>query len=150
MKKFEFKLAPVLKQRKLKEEEALRNLGVAQRAYQAELERKRVMLESLQSSLQRRERLGQEAIGVLAFQLENEFIAGTKQRIQRQDQAIFRASKGVEKALRAYLQAKKSLRALETLHDKAYAEYRNERARREQREQDDLVLMRARLGAGDL
>lgn len=146
MKRFQFKFAPILKQRKVREEQALRALGDAQRAYQEELHRKQKMLFDLEQALLRREGLGSsEPVGALSFQLEEEFIQGTKRRIARQDQAIVRASKTVSKALREYLAARKQTRMMEVLREKAYAEYRRERAKWEQKNADDLTVMRARL-----
>lgn len=144
MKRFEFKFETVLRARKTREEDALRALGAAQRAYQAELSRKAELLSELEEALKRRECLGIEPVGPVAFRLENDFIAGTKQRITRQEQAIFRASKGVEKALRAYLFARKQTRMIEVLREKAYAEYRKARAKHEQKQLDDLSVMRSR------
>ncbi len=145
MARFRFKLEPVLKHRKTREDEALRALGAAQRAYQLEVLKKARLRDDLARSLERREQIGREPALSIAFQLENDFIAGTKQRLVRADQAIFRASKNVEKALRAYLKSKRETRAMELLREKAFAEFRKEQNKREQREQDDLSLMRLRL-----
>jgi flagellar protein FliJ len=145
MRKFQFKLAAVLKLRKSREEEALLHLADAQRRYQAELQRRAELRRDLQRSLERRELLAEITIDSTPYRLENEFISGTKQRLIQADQAIFRASKGVEKALRAYLQARRQTRIIETLHDKAYAEYRKERAKWQQKQMDDLTIMRHRL-----
>jgi flagellar export protein FliJ len=145
MKKFEFKFAAVLKQRKIREEDALRGLGQAQRAYQAELAHKSKLLSDLDLSLKRRELLGEIPVSPLAFQLEDQFIVGTKHAIRRADQAIFRATKGVEKALRAYLNARKQSRMIEILREKAYEQYRRERSKHEQKRLDDITIMRERL-----
>lgn len=143
MKRFQFKFATILKQRRTREEDSLRALGAAQRAYQEELNKKQRLLFDLDRAYRRRETLASEPIGVLAFQLEDEFIQGTKHRITRQDQAIMRASRGVEKALRTYLHARKQTKMMETLYDKAYAEYRKAKAKEEQKRQDDIAIMRS-------
>jgi flagellar export protein FliJ len=148
MRKFQFKFAAVLKLRKTREEEALRHLATAQRRYQAELNHKAKLRSDLARSLERREHLAQITIDTTPYRMENEFISGTKQRLIQQDQAIFRVSKAVEKALRAYLQARRQTRTVEVLHDKAYAEYRKERAKSEQKQQDEMTIMRARLKRG--
>jgi flagellar FliJ protein len=142
MRRFRFRLEPVLKHRKTLEEQALRGLGAAQRAFQLEVLKKNRLRDDLARSLGRREQIGLEPTGSVAFQLENDFIAGTKQRLIKADQAIFRASKNVEKALRAYLKTKRDTRAIELLRQKALEEFRKEQGKREQREQDDLNLMR--------
>ncbi|MCM2277237.1 MAG: flagellar export protein FliJ [Oligoflexia bacterium] len=145
MRKFRFKLETVLKQRKTREEDCLRALGAAQRAYQEQLNRRARLLEDLAVAHRRRESLGREPVGAVAFKLEDDFIVGTQQRIVQQEQAIFRASKAVAKALRGYLDARKASRMLELLREKEYAEYRKARAKWEQKQLDDLVVMRAHL-----
>ncbi|MCM2324311.1 MAG: flagellar export protein FliJ [Oligoflexia bacterium] len=145
MKRFRFKLETVLKQRKTKEEDALRVLGAAQRAYQEQLNRKAALQAELSTAHRRRESLGIEPVGAVAFKLEDDFIVGTKQRIVHAEQAIFRASKVVARALRAYLEARKATRTLELLREKEYAEYRKARAKWEQKQLDDLTVMRAHL-----
>src|SRR3954469_16842880 len=102
MRKFRFRLEPVLNVRKSREDEALRALGDAQRALQAELARKAALSQTLSAALARREDLGREPVGANAFQLEHSLILGTKQRIIRQDQSIVRAQRVVERAMRAY------------------------------------------------
>jgi flagellar export protein FliJ len=127
-----------------REEEALRALGAAQRAYQQELAHKARLLQQLEDSLIRRESLGIEPVGPVAFQLEQDFIVGTKQRLIKADQAILRASKAVEKALRAYLAARRQTKMMDTLREKDFVEWRKAAAKREQLEMDDLSIMRAR------
>lgn len=144
MKKFEFKLAPVLKIRKSREEIALRDLARAQRAYQAEIAKKAALQRQLAESLARREQLGQEPVTPNAFRTEQDFINGTKHRIIIADQCIVRASKGVEKALRAYLHARRQTRMIEVLYEKAYSEHRKARMKYEAKQIDDLSIMRAR------
>ena len=145
MKKFQFKLAPVLDLRKKREEEFLRALGAAQIAYQRELSKKQALLKILEDSLLRRETLGNESIDINPFRLETDYIAGTKQRILRADQQIVKASRAVEKALRAYLLARRQTRAMETLYEKDFQEYKRAVQKREQKDQDDLMIMRQRM-----
>ena len=144
MNKFKFKLETVLQLRRTREEEALRALAQAQRIYQAELAKKAKLLFDLSEALNRRESLGIVAIGIDAFQLEQNFIGGTKQRIVQQNQALVRASRGVEKSLRAYLFTKRQTRTIEILREKQYKEFRKALSKREQKELDELSVMRAR------
>jgi flagellar export protein FliJ len=145
VKKFRFKFSTILKHRKTREEEALRRLGEAQAAYQAELREKARISGELDQSLLRRERLGNEPTAIMAFRLEQDFITGTKQRLIRQEQAIIRASRSVEKALRAYLITRRQTQMMERLYEQHFEEFKKERARKEQREMDDLTVMRARM-----
>jgi flagellar FliJ protein len=148
MRKFRFQFETVLSVRKNRENDALTALGGAQRAYQLEVARKHELQLTLARALERREGLAQRNFeSALAFQLEQAYINGTKQRIIQADQAIMRASRVVEKALRAYLTARRQTRMIEILREKAYAEFRRELARRERRELDELIVLRARFAA---
>ena len=148
MAKFKFRLAAVLKLRKTREEESLRVLGAAQRAYQEELTRKLKLVGDLKDSLTRREELGSQpnrSIGALSFQLEDDFIEGQKYRIVRQDRIIVRASKVVEKALRAYLFAKRQSLMIEKISEREHLAFKREQSKREQKQQDDFSIMRDHL-----
>jgi flagellar export protein FliJ len=146
MKRFKFQFATVLNVRKSRENDALSHLGAAQRVYQQELAQKQELVRTLQSALVRRESLGQNgATPALSFQLEQAYITGTKQRIMRADQAIVRASRSVEKSLRAYLAARRQTRMIELLEERAFAEFKRERTKKENKELDELMVLRARL-----
>lgn len=79
----------------------------------------------------------------MSFRLEQDFINGLKQRLVRQEQVIARASKAVEKTLRAFLHARRETRIMEMLYEKHFAEWKRSRARKLQKELDDLTVMRA-------
>lgn len=149
MKKFNFQFQTLEKVRRTREDEALRALSEAQRAYAAAQEQKNAQLRALESSLVRREEMGGRGAGfamaAFAFQLENDFIGGTKQRIVQADQAILRARRGVERALRNYIQARRQTRMIELLREKAYGEFKTAKAKHEQKQLDDLTIMRTRL-----
>jgi flagellar export protein FliJ len=142
MKRFKFRFEAVEKVRKTREKESLRALGAAQRELLAARARKDSLVSALQGSLLRRERLGQEAVSPTAYVLETDFIQGTKARIIQSEQGITRAQRGVEKAMRVYLLALRQLRAIENLREKMFAEFKRAKAKKEQKESDDLTLMR--------
>jgi len=152
MKKFRFKFSSILNLRKTREGEALRALSSTQRAYQIELRNKADILEKLDQSLNRRQNLAEksrsstEVVGALDYQLEQNFIVGLKQNIIRADQQIVRASRTVQKALYSYLMAKRQTKMMETLYEKEFDHYKKALAKKEQAAQDDLSIMRARLG----
>lgn len=126
----------------------MKQLAVAQQIYQQELAQKAALELQLADALARRENLGSTPVLIAAFLTEQDFITGTKQRIIQSQQAISRASRGVEKGLRAYLQARRQAKMMESLYDKDYAEFRREKARKEQRIAEDLATMRARFVSG--
>lgn len=143
-KKFKFRLEAVEKIRRVKEQEALRGLAHAQSKFQVALNHKVELLGELEKSLIRREGLGTiKAAPALDFQMETAFISGTKQRIIQADQAILRAKKFVEKALRELLVARRALRTIETLREKAYEEFKREMRKREQKALEDIYVGRS-------
>ncbi|MEK6705088.1 MAG: hypothetical protein AABZ06_04820, partial [Bdellovibrionota bacterium] len=92
--------------------------------------------------LLRRENLGKEPVGIIPFKLENDFITGTKQRLQKTENLIIKAKKGVEKAIRAYLAARKQTLIIEKLYEKALGEFKKQLGKRHEKEMNDLFLMR--------
>jgi flagellar export protein FliJ len=149
MRKFRFKFDTLLKQRKAREEAALRQLSEAQRAYQAELARKSELEGQLERGLLRREALGQSPTQITAFLVEQDFITGTKQRLIQNQQAITRAMRGMEKSLRTYLHCRRQTRMMETLYEKHYEEFKKELARKEAKMLEDFAVMRSRLALED-
>lgn len=145
MKKFKFKFEVVLEVRRNRENEALRNLADAQREHQTEIRKKNDLELALKQSLERRELLGKTPAQIQSFQAEQDFIDGNKRRIIQAEYAIYRAAKKVEKVMRFYLQAKRQTRVMETLYEQEYQKYRIELAKKEQKELDDLMVMRNRL-----
>jgi flagellar export protein FliJ len=141
-KKFRFRLEAVEKVRRAKEQETLRALAHAQAKYRDTLLAKQALMEETNVALARRDSLAATSQTIVAYQLETEFIVGNKQRMIQSDQAIFRARKFVEKALRETLIAKRALRAIEMLREKAYAEFKIEVRKKEQKELEDLYTSR--------
>jgi len=136
--RFRFRLEAVEKVRRIKEEEALRGLASAQAKYHETLRAKQRILEANDHALARRDALAGTPQPVLAFQIENEFISGNRQRLVQADHAILRSRKFVEKALREVIMAKRALRAIELLREKAYAEFKTELRKREQKSMEEL------------
>ena len=144
-KKFRFRLEAVEKVRRAKEQEALRGLAAAQSKYQEALKHKQWLMEETEDALKRREMLAGTAQPVLAYQLENEFINGNKVRIVQADQAIFRARKFVEKALREVIVAKRAVKAIENLREKAFTEFKIQLRKKDQKDLEELYVSRSRL-----
>ena len=145
MRKFQFKYQAVLHERKMKEGHALELLADAQHALQKELELKNGLIKELQYSLERKEQLGVHAVKISEFQSEQAFIIGTKQRMIQADQRVFRAQKSVDKALRNYAQCKRKSQIMEELREKYYIEYKKDLKKNDQKQIDDLVVMRLHL-----
>jgi flagellar export protein FliJ len=145
MAKFTFRFETVLKQRKQEETSTMTKLATAQRALLAEKEKKERLQRALADALWRREELGTASVTISAYHLEESFIVGTKQRIIQQEQGIMRASRGVEKALRAFLIARRRTEVVTRLREKDLAEFKKAVTKREQKQMDDLTVMRSRI-----
>ncbi|MEO5970856.1 MAG: flagellar FliJ family protein [Bdellovibrionia bacterium] len=145
MKKFNFRFQTVLQVRKIREREFLRQLSRTQRAHQEELNKKSQLVLQLEKAFGRRENLGSVNEDIVSFYLEDNFVLGTKQRILQSEKAILRASKAVERALQTYLLAKRQSKIIETLLEKAQKEYRQAFRKNEEKEMDEMLVMRTRL-----
>lgn len=145
MNKFDFKFQAVLQVRKIREREFLRQLARTQKAYQEELRKKSQLNLQLEKSFERRENLGSMNEDVASFHLEDNFVIGTKQKIVQADRAIARATKAQERALQVYLLAKGQSKIIETLLERAKEEHRRALRKKEERDLDELGIMRNRL-----
>ncbi len=143
MKRFKFRFDAVEKVRRNREQQVLRLLGASQRDLEAAQARKRKLTERLATALAAREKIGLQSAYPADFGISTDFIQGTKQRIIQADGAIARAKRALEKATRVYLIARRQLRAIETLREKHHEEWKRERSKKEQKELDDLVIMRS-------
>lgn len=127
----------------------MRALALAQTKYQETLRAKLALIQDNEQALQRRQSLAQTAQPVLAYQLETEFIVGNKQRMIQADQAIFRARKFVERALRDVILAKRALKAIEILREKAYLEFKTALRKKEQKDLEEIYVSRASIAENE-
>lgn len=141
-KKFRFKLVVVQDLRKREEDLALKKLAETQNKFQSLVTKKSNLFKQLEETLLKRENLSNQDQNIHSFLLHNDFIIGCKVRIFQMDQVITKARKNVEKALREYIIAKRKTRALETLYEKAFAEYKKELSKKEQKDNEDLYTVR--------
>lgn len=143
MKKFRFRFSAVERVRKIREDEALRAFGLAQRGLAAAEARKVELQQELSAAMSRFERMGNAAaVPASFFGVENSLVVGHRQRLIQQEQAITRARRGVEKALRAYILARRQTRIIERLKERDLEDFKRERTKREQKTIDDQVSMR--------
>ncbi len=143
-KKFRFRLTAVESVRRAKEQETLRALAQAQRKYQEAIQAKIALLEDNDRALNRRQALASTAQSVVSYQLETEFITGNHQRMIQSDQAIFRSRKFVERALREVILAKRAVKAIEILREKAFMEFKTELRKKEQKDLEEIYVSRGR------
>lgn len=145
MKKFKFKFESVEKVRKMRENEALRYLADAQKKLQEAKDHKLRLQRDLLQARMRLEMMGQQPTTPIHFQIEGEYVEGTKHRIMLQDQAIFRAQKGVEKALRNYIVTRRKTRMIEVIREKHHAEFKKALRKHEEKEMAEMYVMRANM-----
>lgn len=149
MKRFKFRLEAVEKVRKRGEEEALRVLGDARRRLQEVIEQGEALKKALDASLERRELLGKNPVSAAEFAIEEGFISGTKLRIANLTHAFAKAQRGVEKATRFYLHARRQLHVITTLREREHEAFRKDQLKREQKAIDEMVVMRAAARASE-
>lgn len=145
MKRFSFRFQILLETRKREEDEALKQLGIAQRARAHELARKERILGAIAKAYHRIHSIGDskaEIQGAEAFRVEQDFIAGSKLRSMQADQAILRAHRAVERATRQFLAARRRTRMIEILREKDLEEFKKARNKKEAREMDELTVLR--------
>jgi len=102
---------------------------------------------ALDAAAARKQELGRNSSNSSQFAIEEDFIAGTKLRIAQLAPAVARAQKGVEKATRFFLHARRQLHVITTLRERDGEAFNREQAKREQKEIDDMVVMRANRAA---
>ncbi len=146
MSKFRFNLETVERVRKVSEEKALSDFSVAQRKFLEEVAKKETAIKSREKAM-----LDRAALSIARASdyttLEN-YILGLGKSIQIADQAIIRARRQLNAAFRVYVGAKKSRMMIDSLKEKALADFKREKSKREQKEIDDLVSMRLVKRAG--
>lgn len=153
MKRFRFRFESVEKVRKVREEDALRALGRAQadlqtaRSNLAELEKELELgLKNREFALSEKEtgQIHGNAAVMEVLRIQDLHVSGTKQRIQWAKNTVSRYERGVDKAMRAYLFARRQMRMVEILRERDLEQYKKELSRHQQKNLDDYLVMRAK------
>lgn len=142
MKKFRFRFEAVEKLRKNQEQRAMQEFAEAQRDYFACVREKEKLLIDLENALIGREKLADEWTSPHLFQLQDSHIFGVKKSIGRAEQTIIRAHKKLQKAMKAFLEARRNVKKIEHLKNKDLEIYKRDRAKYEQNRLDELTTMR--------
>lgn len=143
MKRFQFKLEALLTIREQQVHEALRILAETQRNLMSEQERKNSLENQLKNAALRRELLGNKISSIQEYRIEDALIQGNRKRIEFSDRAIIRAKKWVNQAMSQYLVARRRKTIIEKLKDKAKEDYKMELRKFEQKQLDDIYVMRS-------
>ena len=150
MAKFKFKLETVEKVRLQKEQKMLEELSISQRNYQEKISAKKAILEKKQNAFTQKNELVSKAAVINDIRLIEDYITGLKVQVVRADQAIIRARRFLDQAMRNFIQARRERMMIDRLKEKAMEEFKLETSRLEQKVLDDLMTMRARLNHGPL
>ena len=140
MGKFRFKLQAVLDLKESKLKEALRYMGLAQGRLELELNKKNFIRSRLDSSLQERENLSHFGGGERAV-IET-FVEGSKKRLEQADQAIFRATKILDKTREQVMACKNACKVFEKLKEKALDEHKKSIAKKAAKVSEEWVTLR--------
>lgn len=150
MKRFKFKLEAVRLDRKRGEDLKLREWSIVNRMLAELRNEKTAMEERMKSAF--REMTDLNAMPRLSTGLITElesFIQGLRQRIEWKGGEIARAEKFVERKRVEWMAARQKRMILDKLKEKKVEEHLEEARWREDRDLDDLNLMRARIKAGE-
>lgn len=150
MAKFQFQLQAVEKVRNLTEQKALEEMSRCQRVYQEKLAEKRALFDKKLEAFTAKNEMMSRDCNIQMIQLQEDYITGLKQRMIQADQAIVRARRFLEQAMRQYIKSRKERMMIDKLKEKALEEFKLEQSRLEQKTLDDLMTMRARLNHGPL
>ncbi|MBI5344592.1 MAG: flagellar export protein FliJ [Deltaproteobacteria bacterium] len=149
MKKFVFKLEPLLDYRKRLEEISLKEFSVALRTLDEE-EGKLVLLnEMCRRSSEDIDRLKEEGAGADDFNMHYLYITGLKSHIKGQE-AIIKAVRAEFEAKRAELiEATRKKKVVETIKGKNLHEHMRMFEKEEQKTTDDITSSRFKRGGGE-
>ena len=150
MAKFKFQLETVEKVRIQKEQKMLEEMSASQRVYQEKIAAKKALLEKKQKSFVNKNEMISRDANINEVRLIEDYITGLNQSLIRADQAIIRARRFLEQAMRHYVLARRERMMIDRLKEKALEEFKIEQSRLEQKQLDDLITMRARLNHGPI
>ena len=150
MSKFKFQLDSVEKVRTQKEQKMLEELSQSQGVYQEKINFKKELLAKKQKSFLNKNEMMSADASINEIRLIEDYITGLNQQIIRADQAIIRARRFLDQAMRNYIFARRERMMIDRLKEKALEEFKLEEARLSQKRLDDLITMRARLNHGPL
>jgi len=144
MKRFKFRFAAVEKVRKAREDEALRRLAEARRTHATAVYELEAVVAERNRALDRRDVLSArgETLSIVDVGLESHFISTVRYRIHRHQMAVARAARGIEKALRILLLARRDLMVMDRIREKDVAAFRAERKKWEMKQMDEVASLR--------
>lgn len=142
MKRFKFRFESVEKVRSVREKQALGEVARTQKLLLDAENYAKSIEEKIAAALSHRENLSNERVGSREYQLADVHVLGLKQERVRAETVVRRAKRSVEKAMARAILARRDLKMVETMKEHDIAEFRRERSHYEQKQYDELSIMR--------
>ncbi|MBC7466311.1 MAG: flagellar export protein FliJ [Bdellovibrio sp.] len=143
MKKFSFSLDKVLKHRRMQAELAQKDFLEAQRNYDFEDDQLQQMIATKEAAKQQRVDVVQQTQSWSAtVEQINQYLTGQDVRIQKQNESLLELKKVVEAKRQILQEALTAAKIIEKLRETKKAEFFQEVAKAEQKETDEMSVMR--------
>jgi flagellar export protein FliJ len=141
-KRFNFRLAPLLKIREAKKKDAQRLLGKRMGELRLLQDRLQSLKEAQSGAFDRRRAQQGQPVDIEMWRSVERFLASVERRIDETGTEILKAQELVDEARNALTKAHREHLTLERLRDIRKEQYDLEVARDEQRQSDELALLR--------
>lgn len=148
--KFKFPLDIVLKERKVRRDEAERDYRIALSKLEDQrlkLEKMRARLKSVRNEMQSACESGGHLSGTLVSMAE--FVEGQKIRLQSEFQVLKSLEEIAEGRKRILVEAQKELKTLEKLREKRYTEFKTRMRKKENELMDEISITRFSRGQAE-
>lgn len=143
MKKFSFSLDKVLKHRRMQADLAQKDFLEAQRNYDFEDDQLQQMIATKEAAKQQRVDVVQQTQSWSAtVEQINQYLTGQDVRIQKQNESLLELKKVVEAKRQILQEALTAAKIIEKLRETKKAEFFQEVAKAEQKETDEMSVMR--------
>lgn len=143
--KFKFQLDPLLKFRKVQEEEAMREYSEAQDILEMALHDLEALYNTIDQAMADIEEIVRN--GGLTKEKQaflDEYIKGQKIKIERQRVVVREKKQIAEEKYEVFLEATKEYKVIEKLKENRRVVFKKEMKKKEQKVVDDLVVMRSK------
>ncbi len=120
-------------------------MSIQQKIYQEKINYKKELITKKSNAFLAKNEMLTRDSNVNEIRLQEEYISGINQRLLRADQAIVRARRFLEQAMREYIKARKERKMVDRIKEKAVETFKINQNRLEQKNMDDLISMRSRL-----
>jgi flagellar FliJ protein len=146
MARFHFRLESVRKLRENQEKEALKMLSEAQRNLQDKIDYRDHLLNLEKKAGASRNGLSSGLSSSSAYTVHDQFAEGSRVRLLQAENEIRRAQRSLEKMAIHYMGTRKKKKMIEEIRNKNLEAFKKQERKKEQKQIDELTVMRWRLG----